>query len=72
LTRIETWHANQYDEEVMKKRIGPEDDKSINWVPVEGKMLEEMYAAHIQRKAKRNKPKTFMNGYGMVMKTRKK
>ena len=56
----------------MSKRISPEDDKSIDWVPVDDKMLKEWYDAKMARKAKRNKTLTFNNGYGMIVSTRKR
>lgn len=56
----------------MKTRVSPEDDKTIDWVPVDAKMLQDMYEASLKRKAKRNKPKTFMGGYGMIVTVRKK
>lgn len=53
-------------------KIDPEKLPAEAWVPVTEEMLKDMYARHLQRKAKRSKPQTFMNGYGMVVKTRKK
>ena len=56
----------------MKKRVSPEDDKSIDWVLVDDTMLKEWYDAKLKRRAKRNKTLTFNNGYGMIVSTRKK
>ena len=53
-------------------KIDPEKLPAEAWVPVTEEMLKDMYARHLQQKAKRSKPQTFMNGYGMVVKTRKK
>lgn len=53
-----------YNEDEVKKRISPEDDKSIDWVPVDNKMLKEWYEAKL---AKKNKTLTFNNGYGMLV-----
>jgi hypothetical protein len=53
-------------------KVDPEKIPADEWVPVTEEMLLEMYNAHKQRKAKRNKPQTFNGGYGMVVKTRKK
>jgi predicted nucleic acid-binding protein len=56
----------------MKKRISPEDDKSIDWVPVDDTMLKDWYDAKQKRRAKREEPKFYDGWYGAVVKTRKK
>lgn len=48
------------------------EDVNADWVLVDEKMLKEMYEKHLAKKAKRNKPKTFMGGYGMIVSTKKK
>jgi hypothetical protein len=53
-------------------KIDPEKIPADEWELVDEKMLLGMYNAAMDRKAKRNKPQTFMNGYGMVVSTKRK
>jgi hypothetical protein len=55
----------------MMSKIDPEKLPAEAWVPVTEEMLKDMYTRHLQRKANRKKSKTFMNGYGMIVSTRK-
>lgn len=53
-------------------RIDPEKIPADQWEAVTPEKLKEMHEQYLQRKANRNKPKTFYNGYGMIVSTRKK
>lgn len=57
---------------MKSKRVSPEDDKSIDWVLMDDKMLKEWYDAKMAKRAKRKKVLTFNNGYGMIVNSRKK